>query len=325
MTRPIDLSMNEMPFPPPEQVVTAARAGLALLHRYAGQRQLDELRALLSRYTGVPQSYIVPGPGSDYLLREIIYAFSGGRKVIMVSPSFMPTVQKAKQFATKLVSLRLSPPAFRLHPDMLWDELTEPALVIIDNPNNPTGTVLLDRTTVEALVAREDVRLVIDEAYFEFSGVTFADMIVDHPNLAITRTLDKAFSLAGARIGYLIAGAPFRDVFAAFRALLPQTSLHAAIAALQSASYMEDNVRVIIAERDRLHDRLIGLHVPVYSSHTNFLLASTGISDIASRLREQGVVVSDVSNQCAEGSIRISIGRPEENDAFIDALRTILD
>jgi len=323
--RPVDLSMNEMPFLPPENIVGAAREGLLKLNRYAGQEDLKQLRGLLARYAGVPEAHIIPGPGSDFLLREIIHSFSGGRKVVMVSPSFMPTVQKAKQFATKFVGIRLSPPEFDLNPGILLSELTEPTLVIIDNPNNPTGKILLDRQTVEAVLCNENAFLVIDEAYFEFSGVTFADLVPDHPNLAITRTLDKAFSLAGARVGYLAAGEYFTDAFASFYALLPQSSLYAAIAALQSVAYMEENVRFIADERKRLQKKMIELGAAAYSSSANFLLVKTKIPEIAVKLKEMGVLVSDISGQFISGAIRVSVGWREENDAFIDAYRRVVE
>lgn len=161
MKRPVDLSMNEMPFLPPAAVPRAAREGLLKLNRYTRRKDLENLKERISRYAGIPEAHIIPGPGSDFLLREIIHGFSGGRKVVMVSPSFMPTVEKARQFSTKFVGLRLSPPNFSLNSDMLLDELTEPALVIIDNPNNPTGKLLLDRQTVEAVLHRKDRKSVV--------------------------------------------------------------------------------------------------------------------------------------------------------------------
>jgi len=323
--RPVDLSMNEMPFLPPENVVGAAREGLLKLNRYAGQKDLKQLKDLLARYAGVPKAHIIPGPGSDFLLREIIHSFSVGRKVVMVSPSFMPTVQKAKQFATKFVGIRLSPPGFGLNPDLLLDELTEPTLMIIDNPNNPTGKILLDRQTVQRVLSNKNTFLVIDEAYFEFSKVTFANLVPDYPNLTVTRTLDKAFSLAGARVGYLIAGKYFTDAFASFYALLPQSSLHAAIAALQSVAYMKKNVRLVAAERERLYKKMIELGADVYSGRANFLLIKTDFPEIALKLRDMGVLVSDISNQFTSGAIRVSVGRREENNAFIDAYRKITE
>ena len=325
MSAYIHLNMNEMPYLPPDNVVRAAKKGLLNLNRYTEQKNLKYLRDLLAHYSGIPEENIVLSPGSDFLLREIVHSFSGGRKVVMVSPSFLPTVQTAKQFATKLTSIRLSPPEFALKPKLLLDEVKAPALVIIDNPNNPTGKILLERQTVEAVLDNKDTFLVIDEAYFEFSGVTFADLVSDYPNLAITRTMDKAFSLAGARIGYLVAGKYFLDVFSSFYAFLPQSSLHTAIEALSSTEYMEKNVRLITEERERLYKKIKDLGTSVYSSSANFLLIKTEIPEIAVKLKSMGILVSDLSSQLAPGSIRVSVGVREENNAFINGYSKILE
>jgi histidinol-phosphate aminotransferase len=197
----IRLHMNEMPYPPSPGVVKAAQQGLARLNRYADPAELEALRGLLAGYCGVPTDCVILSPGSDLLLREIVHTFSQGRKVITVSPSFFPTVQAAKQFAAEWLSIRLSSPAFDLNVKLLMEVLEGPSLVILDNPNNPPGRLLLDPPAVEALLQQENVLLVIDEAYYEFSGVTFADKVTDHPRLAVIRTMDKAFSLAGARVG----------------------------------------------------------------------------------------------------------------------------
>jgi histidinol-phosphate aminotransferase len=313
----IKLNMNEVPYLPPWEVIEAARKGLAKLNRYADPEDLGRLRGLLAGYSGVLEEHIVPSPGSDILLREVIHTFSKGRKVIIVSPSFFPTVQAAKQFATKLVSLRLSPPDFDLDLDLLMDELKEPCLVIVDNPNNPTGRLLLDRQAVEVIIACTDALLVVDEAYYEFSGVTFANMVHDHPNLAVTRTMDKAFSLAGSRVSYIIAGEAFGDTFSSFYAFLPQPSLYAAIEALSHPDYVRRNVQRVVEERERVWRTLNELAVHVCQSTTNFLLVKTEIPDIVKRLRDIGILVLDLSNQLPSGFVRVSIGTGEENDAFI--------
>ncbi len=317
--------MNEMPFLPPENIIRAAQKGLLNLNRYAEQKDLEHLRGLLADYVGVPEQHIVLGPGSDLLLREIVHSFSSGRKVVMVSPTFLPTVQAAKQFAAKFVSIRLSPPEFNLTPDILLDELDVPALVIIDNPNNPTGRILLERQTVEAVLENRDNILIIDEAYFEFSGVNFADLVRDHPNLAITRTMDKAFSLAGARIGYLVAGKLVLGVFTSFYGFLPQSSLHAAVEALSCSEYMRKNVRLITEEKERLKTNIEALGTKVYSSDTNFLLVKTEIPEIAVQLKDLGVLVSDLAGQLAPGYIRVSVGIRSENNAFINVYKNILE
>jgi histidinol-phosphate aminotransferase len=233
----VRLHMNEVPYLPPQNVIDAARRGLSELNRYADPEDLEQLRGLLADYAGVPRRYIVLSPGSDLLLRELLHTFSIGRQVVTVSPSFFPTVQAAKQFASKRLSIRLSPPRFDLARELLVNALKEPSLVIIDNPNNPTGSMLLDRRAVETIVGHGDSLLVVDEAYYEFSDVTFADLVRDHPNLVVTRTMDKAFGLAGARIGYAIAGEATLDRLASFCALLPRPSLYAAIEALRQPGF----------------------------------------------------------------------------------------
>ena len=205
-----------------------------------------------------------------------------------------------------------------MKPDLLLDQLNESCLVILDNPNNPTGKIILDRQMVGSIVDHKDVLIVVDEAYYEFSGVTFADMVQDHPNLAITRTLDKAFSLAGARIGYMIAGEAFFDAFSSFNMILPRPSLYAAIQALKNPDYMRRNVSRVVAERERIWNVLNdNLAFQVYKSMTNFLLLKTDIPDIVGKLADIGILISDLSNQLSSGFIRVSIGNREENDAFI--------
>lgn len=317
--------MNEVPYPPPKKIIEAAQRGLSHLNRYAEPKELEWLQGLLADYSGVSKRHVVLSPGSNLLLREAIHIFSKGRKAITVSPSFLPTIQAAKQFSTKLVTIRLSPPEFDLDPELVMDMLNEPSLVIIDNPNNPTGNILLNRKMVEAIVENTDILLVIDEAYYEFSKETFVDMVQNHSNLAITRTMDKAFSLAGARIGYLVAGEAFLDAFSSLYAILPRPSLYAAIEALNNPDYMRENVNLVIKERERLRKSLNKLGVHVYPSNTNFLLIKTKILDIAKMLRDIGVFISDLSNQLSPGFIRVSIGTREENDTFIAGYTKILE
>jgi histidinol-phosphate aminotransferase len=321
----IRLDMNEVPYLPPRGVLEAAQKGLSSLNRYTEPKDLERLRDLLADYSQVAKEHIVLSPGSDLLLREAIHAFAKGRKVVTVSPSFFPTVQAAKEFATERLSIRLSSPGFDLDLGLLNDVLSKPTLVIIDNPNNPTGQTLLDRQAVETLVRNPNALLVIDEAYYEFSGLTLADMVPNCPNLAITRTMDKAFSLAGARVGYAIAGRIFLDALSSFYAFLPQSSLLAAIEALNNRGYVGTNVQRVIEERERLWSALHEQGTHVYPSTTNFLLINTGFPDAASRLEEIGIRVSDLSNQLPAGFIRVSIGTPEENDAFIGAYMRIRD
>ena len=328
LRRPVRLDMNEAPFPPAPHVVAAARKGLSRLNRYAAPEDLARLRHLLADYAAVESDQIVLGPGSDILLREMIHAFAGPRKVVMLSPSFLPTLQVARERAGSWTGLRLSPPNFSLQPELLLAQAKEPCLVIIDNPNNPTGQVVLDRKTISKLLESRDVLVVVDEAYHEFARTDEAsderngsvvDLVKYYANLAVTRTMDKAFCLAGARIGYAVAGETLRRAFSSFYPFLPQPSLHAALAALERPAYVEDRVTQLIRERERVYDALRDLGAEVNRSRTNFLLVRSGVPDVAVRLRDEGVLVSDVSNQLPSGFIRVSVGTRQENDAFLAA------
>ena len=248
----------------------------------------------------------------------------------MGGPSFFPIIQAAKQFATKLVNIQLSPPEFDLDLNFLMGELKESCLVILDNPNDPTGKILLDRRMVKAITTglnKTNTLLVIDESYYEFAGTTFAGMVQNCPNLAIARTMDKAFGLAGARVGYLIAGRAFLEPLSlslsSYCAFLSQSSLCAAIQALDEPDYVRRNVQRVIEERERVWRALGQLGVQVHSSSTNFLLVKTVVPDIVSKFRDRGVLISDLSSQLSPGFVRVSIGTREENDAFISGYAEI--
>ncbi len=125
LKKAIKLNMNEVPYLPPKEIIAAAKKGLKNLNRYSDPENLERLRGLLADYAGVSKKHIILSPGSDLLLREIIHTLSKGRKITMVSPSFLPTVHAAKQFATKLLGIRLSPPDFDLNVNLLLDQLTD--------------------------------------------------------------------------------------------------------------------------------------------------------------------------------------------------------
>lgn len=324
MLNEIKLNMNEMPYLPPREVIEAAQKGLSNLNRYANPKDLELLREFLADYSGVSKKNIILSAGSDPLLREIIHVFSRGRKVIMVNPSFFPTVQRAKEFVTKLIKIQLRPPEFNLDADVITNEINEPSLVIIDNPNNPTGKILIDREMAKTILDNKNALLVVDEAYHEFSGVTFADMVEEHSNLSVVRTLDKAFGLAGARIGYLIAGEDFLDAFSTFYAFLPQSSLYSAMEAVKDPSYIKKNIELTIKERERVGKKLEEMGLQVCPSTTNFLLIKTNIPSVARELKDKGILVFDLSNQWLPGYIRVSMGTPKENNIFLSSMKEIL-
>jgi histidinol-phosphate aminotransferase len=320
----IRLNLNENPYPPPREVIEEAKKGLSDVNRYCDLKCMEKLKELLEDYTGISRERIIISPGSDIILREVIHTFSTDRKVVMPYPSFFPALECAKRHSKKLVRFQLTPPGFNLSKEAFLREITTSSLIIIDNPNNPTGKEILDRNIVIETLRNKDSLLLVDEAYYEFSKKTFSNLINSFVNLAIARTLDKAFSLAGLRIGYLLAGDYFKEGLSDFITFLPRPTVYAAIAALKNREYMEENVEKIIQERERLTDALRELGFDIFPSSANFILVRSNISGLGEKLAEKGILIRDLSRDWIPGYYRITIGLPEENDLLLKCLKEII-
>lgn len=183
------------------------------------------------------------------------------------------------------------------------------------------------RHSVDELCKKSGGIVLIDESYYEFSHFSVIDMVKSHPNLAVTRTMSKAFGLAGLKVGYMVAGEAVLQAFSSLDLPLRPTtsSIYAAVEALKNTEYMERNVAHVIAERERVTREASNIGVEVYPSSANFLLMRTNAPDAARRLRELGVLVFDPSNQLPSEFIRVSVGTPEEDDPFLSSLKQIVD
>lgn len=317
----INLQSNENPFLPPKNVIEAAKKGLKNINRYSELEYLNELKQLLADYNDISPQRITLSPGSDLLLRNIINTFSKNRKIITINPSFFSIFHQALKFANKLIKIQLVPQNFALKPELILYELDDPTLIILDNPNNPTGAILLDENLIENILQSPNVLLLIDEAYFEFSKQTFAGLIERYPNLAILRTMDKAFSLAGLRLGYLLAGDAFKNNFLDFPKFLPTPTLFAGIEALKNPKYVFENVEKIIAERERVKEGLRKLNIEVFPSKGNFLLIKSNVPDFEQKIIEKGILIKSLSEEWLSDFYRVSIGLPKENDTFLLAMK----
>ncbi|MEA3500874.1 MAG: histidinol-phosphate transaminase [Candidatus Marinimicrobia bacterium] len=317
--------MNENPYSPAKSIQKAAIKGLEKINRYSETKYLNELKKLLGTYNNLSSDRVVLSHGSDLLLREIINIFSKDRKIIMVNPSFFPIAQYALKQASRLTRIQISPPDFKLDTNLLLNELNEPTLFIIDNPNNPTGKTLIDNSFAEKILQNKNALLLVDEAYYEFSGQTFAGLIKKYPNLAITRTMDKAFSLAGLRLGYLLMGDYFKNHFSNFPAYLSIPTLFAAIEALKRPEYMTANVNKILNEKIKVEKELLKTGIKVFSGKTNFILIKSKISDFGKKLIDKEVIIRNLSDEWIYGYYRITIGLPEENNILLSAIKKIYD
>lgn len=316
--------MNEMYKSPPKEIINPVKESINKINRYTPQKVVNVLIEELSQYTNVPQESIVLSSGSDLIIKEFIFLFSNNRQIIIAEPTFIVINNSAQNADSSLIKIRLNKPDFKIPLEALINELSTPSLIVFDNPNNPTGSLIITENDIKSILEHENIILLIDEAYFEFSKVSFIDLINDYPNLAILRTLSKSFGLAGSGIGFLIAGDLIRKKFQGLEIMLPYPSVIAGIEALRNQRYMINYVNEVETEKKRIMNLVSELGIEVYSSYTNFLLMKTKIQNISEKLAEKGVLVHDVSTQFGSEYFRVTIGSKNENNYFLDSLKNII-
>jgi histidinol-phosphate aminotransferase len=338
---PVALNVNENPYPPSLRVVADIAAAVAdvatSLNRYP-DREFTELRKGLAEYLnmsgggGIGPDQVWAANGSNEVMLQLLQAFGGpGRTVVSFAPTYSMYPEYARDAMTTWV-------AGRRHEDFSFDldhaaELVEehrPTVVLLPSPNNPTGTALPHDVIGRLceLVARRDGIVVIDEAYAEFrrEGTPSAlELLPSYRNLVVTRTMSKAFALAGARVGYLAAAPEICDAIRVVRLPyhLSAVTQATAVAALRHADELLANVATLRAERDRTVAWLREQGLEVADSDANFCLFGRFDDRHAvwEGLLEQGVLIRETG---PDGWLRVSIGTAEEMAAFRAALLEVV-
>ncbi|MEM0067889.1 MAG: histidinol-phosphate transaminase [Saccharolobus sp.] len=318
----IRLHLNESPFEPPQFIQEAVKEYLAKGNRYQHPELLSRYRELASEYAKVEPENIYPSVGADGALRAIFYnLIEGGDTVVTNYPSYsMYTVYSSVRGARLVrVNLKEDVDWWREDFEKLLQNVQNAELVIIDDPNNPTGSPMLGakKELISQLIEATKGFVVIDEAYYEFSGYTVAQFIYDYPNVLVVRTLSKAFSLASYRLGYLIANEEI------VRALMksstpfdiPLPSLIAGIKALENPSYVKRIVDEINKNKEILYNGLKRLNLKVYKSLTNFLLVSDK-RDLWEMLIRHGIAI----RKFQDNLYRITIGTEEQCRILLEKL-----
>lgn len=268
--------------------------------------------------------------GIDEALRLIADAYiERGRSVLLVEPTFPMYRFYAEQRDARIRTLHYDDEMQFPLREVLRALKTKPSVFFLANPNNPTGNLLDVRTLGTILDAAARTLVVVDEAYFEFSGVTVLSQIRRRRNLAVTRTFSKAAGLAGLRVGCVFA---HRDVAAILkRAQAPfpvgTAALVAAEAALKDRVFMRRAVQTIRQGRAILERGLSRLGVRVFPSAANFVLVDFGARGpaITAALERRGILVRDQASSFARpGFVRITIGTAKQMRRFLNALETIL-
>ncbi|MFA5317485.1 MAG: histidinol-phosphate transaminase [Dehalococcoidales bacterium] len=325
-TKIVKLDANENPYGCSPRV-NKALAGYPDLSVYPDATQ-TELRKLLADYTGVASKHIVASAGSDRLIDDLFrLLISPGDEVLYGVPTFAMF-----RFFTDLcggVAVELPKDgAFYLSPGDIKKAVTpRTKLILLATPDNPTGAIT-PREDIMALL--ETGRLVlVDEAYYEFTGETMAPLVGKYDNLMVTRTFSKWAGLAGLRIGYGL----FPEKIAAYLMSIKEpycVNAAAQVAVRESLAdreYLMGRVNAIIEERTRLFNQLEALGwLKPYPSRANFILCAVlngKASQVQKELERRGVLVRYFNTPQLKDSLRISVGTPEDTDILIKALREI--
>lgn len=329
---PIRLNTNEAPFSPPTEWLDAV-AGAA--HDIAWNRYPDraatELREGIASLHGVTADQVFVANGSNEVLQSILLAYSGaGRNVTMFSPTYQMHAQIARVVGATVVEGKRNAD-FTLDRGEIERVVAEsqPAVSFICSPNNPTG-IVEPRENVEAMLAVAPGVVVVDEAYAQFSPWSALELVNDETPLVVTRTFSKTWSMAAARLGYLVGP---RWLVADMEAVVLPYHLdafkqRAGLLALKFVSDMESRVREIVAGRDLIVSAFAHLPVASWPSGANFVLfrpETKSGKTVWQGLLDRGVLVRDCSSWAGlDNCLRVTVGTQEENGAFIAALKDVL-
>lgn len=330
---PVALNVNENTHPVPEEVAddildSIARA-LRDVNRYP-DREFTDLREGFADYLGygLTREQIWAANGSNEVLQHVLQAFGGpGRTAFGFAPTYSmyPLLTRATGAAWVAGERGAD---FAVNAESAASQVagSQPDVVFLCAPNNPTGTPLrLD--VVEAVYEASAGIVVVDEAYHEFAPRDEASALALLPGrerLVVSRTMSKAFAFAGARVGYLAADPAVIDALRLVRLPYHLSSLTqaAASAALRHAPTMLQMVDEIVSQRDRISATLEALGFDAYESWANFVLFG-GVADAAATwqgLYDRGVLIRDVG---IPQHLRVTAGTEQETTAFLDALASL--
>jgi histidinol-phosphate aminotransferase len=329
---PVRLNNNENPYQPSEQLRRAVGAAVAAvagtLNRYPDRDALD-LRKDLADYLGhgLTAAQVWAANGSNEIIQQLLQAFGGpGRTALGFEPSYSMHPLISRVTCTRWIAgTRDAGYGLSTAPEQVRD--LRPDVVFITSPNNPTGTAV-PLEVIEAAYDAAPGMVVVDEAYAEFTraGTPSAlTLLPGRPRLVVTRTMSKAFAMAGARLGYLAASPEVTDVLLTVRLPYHLSAVTQAVArtALAHAAEPLASVAALRAERDALVDWLRGRGLTVADSDANFVLFGVfGDRDaVWQGLLDRGVLIR---NTGPAGWLRVTVGTAEETAAFRAALTEVL-
>jgi len=321
--RGIKLLLCENPLPPLDEAIEAAQAELPHSNYYT-EPYSEPLRRLLSEQIGVSERLIHINAGSELILRQLFDRL--GQQVHLLTPTYVlfPEIARrytqtrlrpADGFAYDLAQLRIPPGT---------------TLAVIVNPNNPNGGTFDMAPLPDLLERHKNTRFLVDEAFIGLAGQSVAHLVPEYPNLLVTRTLSKAHSLAGFRVGYAVVPQDLADDLNAKNDAYPlaRPSQAAAIATLRHEEKIRARVAEIRAWTRDLAAELNLLGIRTFPTEAYFFLADFAPHDaaaMAERLREHGILIKPLNDpELGPGFMRVTTALPEDNKRFVEVLKQLL-
>ena len=319
----IKLLLCENPLPPLDEAISAAQAELARSNYYT-EPHSEPLRRLIAGQLGVQERLIHINAGSELILRQIFDRL--GDRVHLLTPTYALFPEIARRYTeTRLLPER----------DFAFDlgALAVPEgtrLTVIVNPNNPNGGTFGMSGLPDLLIRHPATFFLVDEAFIGLGGESVVRLVPDHPNLLVTRTLSKAHSLAGFRVGYAVLPEPLADDLNANNDAYPlaRPSQAAALATLRHEDKIRERAVQLRSWAAELAARLETLGVRTFPTETYFFLADFAPHDaaeLAERLRKRNILVKPLGDaRLGPGYMRVTTALPEDNVRFVAALQELL-
>ncbi|MBF7683323.1 histidinol-phosphate transaminase [Acinetobacter sp. B5B] len=331
VTNILKLNTNENPYPPSPQVIEAITT---ILENQADQLRLYpdsealSLKQAIAQQQGVDVSEVFVGNGSDEVLAHIFKAFFIQNEPVLspdISYSFYPVYGQFFQIKTKKIALNEN---FEVN---VKDYVQPNGGIIIANPNAPTS-IALELSDIEYLLTHNPDRVVvIDEAYVDFGAMSAVGLVAKYENLMVCQTTSKSRSLAGLRVGFAIAQphliAALDAVKNSFNSYpLDRFAIAAATASFKDQAYFETQCQKVIENREALIGQLQALDFHVLPSKANFVFVrhqAIDAKDLASQLREQGIIVRHFNQHRIDQFLRITVGTNQQNMRLVTVLKDI--
>jgi histidinol-phosphate aminotransferase len=319
----IKLLLCENPLPPLDEAIAAAQAEVPRSNYYTEPFSAP-LRQFIANDIGVPEQLVHINAGSELILRQLFDRL--GQRVHLLTPTY-PLFTEIAESYTETRLLPENDFAFDLAELKIPDETT---LAVIVNPNNPNGGIF-DMTPLPDILARyPDTQFLVDEAFIGLAGQSVAHLVPEYSNLLVTRTLSKAHSLAGFRVGYAILPKVIADDLNTHNDAYPlaRPSQTAALVTLQHEDKIRERAHQLHNWTLQLAEELRTLGVRTYPTKTYFFLADFAphnAVELAVSLQERGIFIKALGDpNLGSGFMRVTTSLPEDNVCFVQALRALL-